>query len=112
MLARHAGLSVRAVGGLERGERSTPYRRTVRRLADAMGLSTEEGAVLEAIMARSDGPPFARQRAPIPGGGHVPVAPTPLLGRDHEVRTARRLLANGVRLLTLTGTAGVGKTRL
>lgn len=38
---------------------------------------------------------------------------TPLLGRDQELRDAAALLAGGaVRLLTLTGTGGVGKTRL
>jgi non-specific serine/threonine protein kinase len=39
--------------------------------------------------------------------------PTPLLGRADELETIRqRLVADGVRLLTLTGPAGVGKTRL
>ncbi|MEV0294748.1 LuxR C-terminal-related transcriptional regulator [Nocardia sp. NPDC050710] len=36
-----------------------------------------------------------------------------LIGRDSEVREVRRLLADSrIRLLTLTGTAGVGKSRL
>lgn len=39
--------------------------------------------------------------------------PTPLIGRAGELATVRRqLVASGVRLLTLTGPAGVGKTRL
>jgi predicted ATPase/DNA-binding NarL/FixJ family response regulator len=44
---------------------------------------------------------------------HVPIAPTPLVGRDADVE---RLVANlaqpHTRLVTLTGPAGVGKTRL
>ena len=50
----------------------------------------------------------------------VPVAstlpplapPTSFVGRERDVATATALLGSGVRLLTLTGPGGVGKTRL
>src|SRR5919204_1642735 len=43
----------------------------------------------------------------------IPAQPTPLIGRDREVRAiGEQLLRADVRLLTLTGPAGTGKTRL
>src|SRR5579864_7391633 len=42
----------------------------------------------------------------------IPAPLTRLVGREREVAEARRLLDGGVRLLTLTGPGGVGKSRL
>lgn len=44
---------------------------------------------------------------------HLPAPLTPLIGRDHELAVASRTLVDRqVRLLTLTGPPGTGKTRL
>lgn len=54
-------------------------------------------------------PPAAGQTA----RGQLPAGLTPLIGREQEVATACALLRRPeVRLLTLVGTGGVGKTRL
>jgi len=44
---------------------------------------------------------------------NLPIPATPFLGREHELAEVLELLArDGVRLLTLTGPGGMGKTRL
>jgi predicted ATPase/transcriptional regulator with XRE-family HTH domain/Tfp pilus assembly protein PilF len=62
-------------------------------------------------------PPSAGQLRVVPfprvATDNLPTPPTPLIGRDQEVEAVCALLrAPAVRLLTVTGTAGVGKTRL
>jgi predicted ATPase/DNA-binding CsgD family transcriptional regulator len=43
----------------------------------------------------------------------LPMPPIPLVGREHELELAsQRLMRADVRLLTITGTGGTGKTRL
>ena len=52
-------------------------------------------------------------RAAAAAGGALPAEPTALVGRETEVRRIRDLLrTDDVRLVTLTGPGGVGKTRL
>jgi predicted ATPase/class 3 adenylate cyclase len=43
---------------------------------------------------------------------NLPIPPTPFLGREQELQEVVALLEGGPRLLTLTGAAGTGKTRL
>jgi len=44
---------------------------------------------------------------------NLPVQPTPFIGREQEVKAVQHLLErDGVRLLTLTGPGGTGKTRM
>src|SRR5215208_174464 len=46
------------------------------------------------------------------GRTNLPVAAWPLLGRERELAKIRALVADGARLLTLSGPGGSGKTRL
>ncbi len=63
-LAQRSGLSVKAIGALERGERQRPYPNTVRALADALVLSEEErGALLSSVPRRHAAAADRRVRA-------------------------------------------------
>src|SRR5688572_3939225 len=108
-LATIAGLSVHGVSALERGERRRPHVETVRALSAALDL---RGPTRDALLATARGPAEA---TPVDEVSHVslPLAPTALLGRDTDVTALRGLLADpAVRLITLVGPGGVGKTRL
>src|SRR5687768_1042698 len=108
-LATIAGLSVHGVSALERGERRRPHVETVRALSAALDLSA---AARDALLASARTPAHATAVDEL---SHVslPVPPTALLGREHDVRALRDLLADpAARLITLVGPGGVGKTRL
>jgi transcriptional regulator with XRE-family HTH domain len=106
-LASRAGLTAKAVSALERGERKRPYPHTVRALADALELSGDKrSALLAAVPTRGVKATAAGQEQP-----KLSVPHTSLLGRERELEEIQGFLRE-VRLLTLTGPGGIGKTRL
>ena len=109
-LAVRAGLSRNAVGALERGLRRRPYPHTVRSLAHALGLSEEERTALLSAVPKESSADASLVPEPATES-NLPRPSTSLLGRDRELVEIRTFLREP-RLLTLTGTGGVGKTRL
>jgi non-specific serine/threonine protein kinase len=121
-LAERAQMSVRGLSYVEKDARQ-PYRDTVRRLADALRLSAADRAALDEAAATTRIGPVADPRpARFPGLSdedadaartqtNVPLELSSFVGRERELATLAELLGQ-TRLLTLTGTGGVGKTRV
>src|SRR5262245_662840 len=108
-LATIAGLSVHSVSALERGERRRPHVETVRALSAALDLTS---ATRDALLGSARAPAHdsaVDELSSVP----LPLPLTALLGRETDVQTLRHWLADlALRLITLTGPGGVGKTRL
>lgn len=114
-MAVRAGLGARTISNLERGINRAPYSDTVRRLADALGLSGEDLAQL-AASARPPEHSSRGGRTAVEGGflGALPAAH--LVAREQElgrILDALEAVEGGWgRLVLLTGEPGTGKTRL
>src|SRR5215472_5919911 len=90
-LAERAGLSVRTITDLERGVNSAPRKETMRLLADALRLSDDERARLEAS-ARWPTAAAAGSLAPESGASSRPTR-APLAGRTQELAQLEQQLA-------------------
>jgi predicted ATPase/transcriptional regulator with XRE-family HTH domain len=118
-LAARAGVSPAVISRLERGLTRAPQKFTLKSLSTALELAPNEEEAFARAARRpipSDREPFDDDEGPALEAFKVadlPVPLTPLIGREADVGTLVKLLAqSATRLLTLTGPAGVGKTRL
>lgn len=110
-LAERAGLSVEAIGVLERGVRRYPRRETVLAIADVLDLNApDQAALLTAAKRRAQ---VASHVVAVPR--QLPLAAGDFIGREAELGMLRQALtgtAEALRVLTITGMGGVGKTAL
>ena len=113
-LAGQVLIDVRALDDLERGGRGA-RRQTASLLADALGLGGPVREEFEAAARASwgaapgaDGP----VSGPDEGEDGLPVYAGAVLGRGAELEQLDGWVADGIRLVTVTGPGGVGKTRL
>ena len=126
-LAERIGCSEITVAKIEAGERR-PSQQVAELLADILGIPDDERLAFIRYARRDAHDPHL---APVPitapdapvdrtpwravhlGQTNLPATLTPPLGREPEEEAIRRLmLRKGMRLLTLVGSPGIGKTRL
>jgi predicted ATPase/transcriptional regulator with XRE-family HTH domain/tetratricopeptide (TPR) repeat protein len=112
-LAERAGMSARGISDLERGIHRAPYQQTVNLLVEALGLDREQRAVMAAAARRTGRMTAVPLRPQTSPRHNLPEEATTFIGRTAEVAMLKDLLQRPqVRLVTLTGPGGSGKTRL
>jgi predicted ATPase/transcriptional regulator with XRE-family HTH domain len=107
-LARRSGLSERAVRDLERGATARPRHHSMRALADALGIAGDDlTGFASAWRGAGEADSASRPAAmAVPSDGDV-------VGRDDQLlRLADLVTVGRHRIVTITGPAGVGKSRL
>ena len=114
-LAERAELSVAALAAIEQGNRRRPSLHTLTALADALDLAAPERAALFKLAERPVAASVNSALTSVSAVRSLPEPTTRLIGRDQDVGTAVAFFRNAaapVRLLSVLGPGGVGKTRL
>lgn len=116
-LAERAGMSSQGVSALERGFRRTPQRGTLALLAGALALDYEQRRGFEAaaarwVLLRDGGKGSSVLVGPWPdtASSNLPLSLASFVGRERELDEIAALVRDH-RLVTLTGSGGIGKTQ-
>ncbi len=111
-LAEQVGCAVETVRKIERDQRR-PSKQIAERLAAALVIAAEDGpSFFQRARTPRAQPPVVQPPLP-PAHSTLPEPLTTLFGRDPDVAAVCAILQRSdVRLLTLLGPPGVGKTRL
>jgi predicted ATPase/DNA-binding XRE family transcriptional regulator len=123
-LGERAGVSVRGISALERGFRRAPQRETIALLVKALGLNESQRREFEAAGRGRRGPrvAVAGSRTVNPPGSIAlglrpqdalsipPFSLSRFVGRQRELEELLALMREH-RMVTLTGTGGIGKTQ-
>jgi predicted ATPase/transcriptional regulator with XRE-family HTH domain len=121
-LARQIGCSPSLIFKIESDERR-PSRQMAELLAKHLDIPTDQQPIFLKTARQEKGiasldsiPPLSGiepDSAPKQNPGNLPISPTSLIGREHELNViTKQLREPACRLLTLTGPGGIGKTRL
>ena len=112
-LAEQIPCSSDTINKIERSQRK-PSRQMAQRLAECLNIPKEQHTDWVGIArSGSTSPQQAAWLESIRPPTNLPLSLTPLIGREGDVQhVCTRLIQDNVRLLTLTGPPGVGKTRL
>jgi predicted ATPase/DNA-binding XRE family transcriptional regulator len=110
-LAEKARMSVATIGAYERGLRSVPHRDSVELLAEALELTGDTRREFEGAARRKSRTGTTEKLAPADAAGSLPSEVTAFFGRASEIAAITDLLGQH-QLVTITGTGGVGKTRV
>ena len=110
-LAERASLGARTISDLERGVSRSPRADTLNLLLEALDLDPEQRSLL--MVAARPKLVTLTTSATASSDRRLPQPLTSFVGREREVAAIRELLCrDDIRLVTLTGPGGVGKTRL
>ncbi len=119
-LSESSTVSVRTISDLERGQRASAHLTTIRLLAEALGLSDNQRQDLLVLAQpgpstgnEAPHPSLALRRSTPPWAPSLPTPGTPFIGRRQTLDALATILTTASRgVVTVTGTGGVGKTRI
>jgi transcriptional regulator with XRE-family HTH domain/tetratricopeptide (TPR) repeat protein len=112
-LAERSGISARAISDIERGVSTSPQKRTVVALSDALGL---DAAARDGLLRAARAHPRSKSVDEDRSSAVAPHRTADFSGRDHEISVILALLTGSddttTHVVLVSGPAGIGKTTI